>query len=179
MAAARCEGCDGVRRHVYCLLLALRTQDPTRTPCSSGPAILETHAASRKSSEAASYEALTLRQVQGAVASVSLTSQCGQSHQEPMRISSYRLCRCTRKAGFFSGQLQKRTFTGGEVRSGPGHGVNRSGKHRGSFSSAADQEENGSSDLAAMPSCNTFRAPVTHALELSLRRTRRECGKTG
>ena len=45
------------------------------------------------------------------------------------------------------------------------------------FSTAADQEEKDSSDWAVMPRCSAYYAPVTNALEVSLRRTRRECGK--
>ena len=112
------------RRLVHCLLLAPRTQDSTRTPCSLGSAILGAQAASRKSSGTALYEARTL-----------LGAGAGSS----------RPCRSTRKAGLIGGgsgwvELQRR---------------------------------------GSIPSCNVFYAPVTNALELSPRRTRRECGKTG
>ena len=44
--------------------------------------------------------------------------------------------------------------------------------------SAADQEERGSSNWATMLTCTAFHAPVSNALELSLRRTGRRCGWT-
>ena len=46
------------------------------------------------------------------------------------------------------------------------------------LSSAADHEGEGSSNWATMPTCTAFHAPVTGALELSLRRTGKRSGWT-
>ena len=146
---------------------------PTPTPCSSGPAILGMQAASRRSGGPAPHEARTLlgAGAQGAVAPVSFESQFAQSHQKPMCLPPIsRPCRSTRKAGSSSGRAQKRTFTGGEVGSGSGEYIEVliSGGSGGK----------GSRGWAAVPTCSTFCAPITSALELPLRRTRRECGRT-
>ena len=120
----------------------------TRTPCSLAPSVLG-----------------------AAVASVSPGSQCAQSREKPTGLPSCRPCRSNGKAGLSSGQAQRRTFTGGEVRSGTAENVE---VLSGGGSGWEELQRRGTHAW-----CNAFYAPVTNALEFSLRHTRRECGKTG
>ena len=106
---------------------------PTPTPCSACPAKLGIPADESQAAQRHTRLALCLEPVRH------------QSHPSPCQANSrgptkkrcasppiFRPCRSTCKAGFSAGQIQKRTLTGGRVRSGSGSGDNRGGVHQGS-----------------------------------------------
>ena len=120
---------------------------------------------------------LCLDPVLGAVASVSQPTCAAPSKTDMPPRLRVTLAEVLAEPRSSSGQTQKHTLIGGSVRSGFGCGSNGDGTHRGSHL-AADQEEKGSSRWATTPTCSAFYTVVTSALESSLRRTRRECGRT-
>ena len=97
-----------------------------------GSCELGKHSASRsRAAQRHTRLALCLEPVQASVASVK-SIRAVPSKKKCGSPQTSRTCRSTCKAGFSSGQAQKRTFSGGGVRSGSGSCDNRSGTHRGS-----------------------------------------------
>ena len=117
--------------------------------------------------------ALCLEPVQASVASVSLSSQLARSHQKAMCLPA----NLSTLPKYLQSWVQ--FWTGPEARTDwrkSSEWIRVWQQRKRStprISTAADQEGEGSSDWAAMPRCSAFYAPVTNALELSLRRTRR------
>ena len=99
---------------------------PIPTPYSSGPTMLEMHAASPKSCSPALHEARTLLRAGVGMSHIRLTVKpvCAVPSQKRCAfLPTARSRRGTCKVGFRSGQTQKRKLVGG-VRSGCGSGDN-------------------------------------------------------
>ena len=107
-----------------------------------------------------------------------LESHLAHSHQKPMRLRA----NLTTPTKYLQSWL--RSWTDSEVdvcskKSSVQIQEWRQRKRNASrSSSAADLEMKGSSGWPDTPTCSAFYGPVTNDSELSLRRTRRECGRT-